>query len=94
MTGDLSYGLEEAAGVICGLVGAWHDFGYEVPPMPDCKTIPPLGQRSAAAIKAGHAAIGEIDKMLRQIYALREQLVGELRQDMDIRMARPVRGAR
>jgi hypothetical protein len=69
-------------------VGAWHEFGYDVPPSPDCKPIPPLGQRSAAAIKAGHEAIEEIDDLTRQLYRLREQLVGELRQDEDIRGAR------
>lgn len=88
MSGDLSYGLDELAGEISGLVGAWHDFGYENPPTPDSKTIPPLGERSAAAITAGHDAIKRIDALSRQLYRLREQLIGELRQDADLREAR------
>lgn len=50
-------------------------------------TIPPLGQRSANAIKAGHEAIRDIDQLIARLHRLREQLVGELRQDEDIRMA-------
>jgi hypothetical protein len=69
-------------------VGAWHDFGYEVPPAPECKPVPPLGERSAEAIRAGHEAVGVIDELVRQLYALRSQLVGELRQDEDVRAAR------
>jgi hypothetical protein len=84
---DLSLGIEGQAGLISFLVGAWHDFGYEVPPTPECKPVPPLGERSAAAIKAGHEAIEEIDKLTRRLYRLREQLVGELRQDEDLRAA-------
>lgn len=49
-------GLEELAGLIHFRVGAWHDFGYEDPPAPDCATIPPLGERSAAAVNAGYEA--------------------------------------
>lgn len=85
---DYSQGLEELAGLINVLVGGWADFGYEVPPSPDCLPIPPLGERSAAAIKAGHEAINAIDELTRQLHALRSQLVGELRQDADIRAAR------
>jgi hypothetical protein len=85
---DLSHGIEELAGLINYRVGAWHDFGYEQPPAPYCKTIPPLGERSAHAIKAGHDAIKDIDDLTRQLYALREQLVSELRQDEDVRAAR------
>src|SRR5215469_16524168 len=87
-TKDLSYGLEEQAGLISWYVGVWHDLGYENPPTPDCHTIPPLGQRPAKAIKGGHDAIEEIDRLTQQLYRLREQLCGELRQDEDIRMAR------
>lgn len=85
---DLSYGLEELAGLITFRVGAWHDFGYEVPPAPECKAIPPLGERSAEAIKAGHEAIESIDELTRQLYLLRDQLITELRQDEDLRAAR------
>jgi hypothetical protein len=82
------HGIEELAGLINFRVGAWHDFGYEVPPAPDCKPVPPLGERSAAAIKAGHQAVEAIDELARQLYRLREQLVGELRRDEDIRADR------
>lgn len=85
---DFSHGLEELAGLVSFQVGAWHDFGYEQPPTPDCKQVPPLGERSAAAIKAGHEAVEAVDELTRQLYRLREQLVGELRQDSDIRGAR------
>lgn len=85
---DYSRGLAELAGLINFQVGAWRDFGYEAPPMPDCKAIPPLGERSADAIKAGHEAVEAIDELTRQLWRLREQLVGELREDSDIRAAR------
>jgi hypothetical protein len=85
---DLSHGLEDLAGLISFHVGAWHDFGYEVPPAPNCKPIPPLGERSADAIKSAHNAVGEIDRLVRQLHALRAQLGNELRQNEDILMAR------
>jgi hypothetical protein len=85
---DLSHGLVEMAELINFRVGAWHDFGYETPPAPDCKPIPPLGERSADAIKAGHAAIRDIDDLCRQLYALRAQLITELRRDEDERARR------
>ena len=85
---DLSHGLEDLAALICWHVGVWHDLGYEDPPAPECHRIPPLGERPAAAIKGGHDAVEDIDKMMRQLHGLRAQLVGELRQDEDIRMAR------
>lgn len=87
-TPDFSHGIEELAGLINFQVGAWHDLGYETPPTPECKPIPPLGERSAEAIRSGHEAIESIDELTRQLYRLREQLVGELRQDSDIRAAR------
>lgn len=85
---DLSYGLDDLAGLICGQVGAWHDFGYETPPAPNCKPIPPLGERSAAAVKAGHDAVESIDRLVRQLGALRGQLVSELRTNEDIQAER------
>ena len=85
---DSAPGLTELAGLITFRVGAWHDFGYETPPAPECKPIPPLGERSAQAINAGHEAIEAIDELTRQLYALREQLVSELRQDEDLRAER------
>ena len=84
---DLAAGLAELAGLINFRVGAWHDFGYEEPPAPDCATIPPLGERSANAIKAGHEAVRDIDQLIARLHRLRAELVGELRQDEDIRMA-------
>jgi hypothetical protein len=84
---DLSRGISELADLINFQVGAWHDFGYETPPAPDCKPIPPLGERSAAAVKAGHEAVAAVDQLTRQLHALRDQLAGELRQDLDIRAA-------
>lgn len=85
---DLSHGIDELAGLINFRVSAWHDFGYETPPAPECKPVPPLGERSAEAVKAGHEAIKAIDELTRQLHALRSQLVGELRQDADLRAAR------
>jgi hypothetical protein len=86
---DLSIGLAEQAQLIQWHVGVWHDLGYPEPlPSPDAHPIPPLGERPAAAIKGGHDAIRDIDELTRQLYALREQLVSELRQDEDIRTAR------
>jgi hypothetical protein len=84
----MSLGIEEMAAYISWLVGAWHDLGYENPPAPECKPIPPLGERSAGAIRDGHKAVAEIDKLTRQLYAQRQQLVTELRQNEDALMAR------
>jgi hypothetical protein len=80
--------LEEMAGLIRFRVGAWQDFGYESPPTPESALIPPLGQRSAEAIKAGHGAIEEIDRLITLLHQIRAQLISELRQDADIRAAR------
>lgn len=85
---DYASGLADLAGQISFSVAAWHEFGYETPPAPECKAVPPLGERSAEAVTAGHAAIAEIDQLTRQLCRLREQLVGELRQDSDLRAAR------
>jgi hypothetical protein len=82
---DLSYGIEEQAGLISWKVGVWHDLGYENPPSPECKPIPPLGERSAEAIQGAHAAIEEIDRLAERLAGLRQQLVTELRQDKDAR---------
>src|SRR6185436_7354638 len=57
-------GLEELAGLINFRVGTWQDFGYAEPPTPDCATIPPLGERSAKAIEAGHEAVNDIDQLI------------------------------
>ena len=81
-------GLEELAGLVSFHVGAWQDFGYEQPPTPESATIPPLGERSANAIKAGHEAVEDIDRLIAQLHEVRAQLVSELRQDEDMRAAR------
>ncbi len=78
-------GIEEAAGLLNFRVAEWHDLGYETPPTPDCKSIPPLGERSAEAIKAGHGAIEVIDEIIRDLGLLRGQLIRELGEDEDIR---------
>jgi hypothetical protein len=83
-------GLEELAGLVSFHVGAWQDFGYENPPGPGSKAIPPLGERSANATKAGHDAVEDIDRLIARLHQVRARLVSELRQDEDIRMARPL----
>jgi hypothetical protein len=86
--GELSAGLQELASLINFRVGAWQDFGYAEPPAPECTAIPPLGERSARAIESGHQAIKDIDELIRDLHALRSQLVTELRADADARNAR------
>lgn len=56
-------GVVEAAESLNWYVGVWHDLGYADPPTPECKTIPPLGERSAEAVKGAHDAIEVIDIM-------------------------------
>jgi len=51
-------------------------------------TIPPLGERSAEAIKAGHEAVRDIDRLIARLHEVRARLVSELRADEDIRMER------
>ena len=85
---DAAAGLQELAVLINFRVGAWQDFGYAEPPTPECATIPPLGQRSAKAIKAGHEAIKDIDRLIARLHQVRALLVSELRQDEDVRTAR------
>ena len=86
--GGLAAGLEELAALIYFRIGAWQEFGYVEPPTPDCKAIPPLGERSAKAIEAGHEAVRDIDQLIAQLHQVRAQLASELRQDADIRNAR------
>ena len=88
MTGMDTGDLEELARVVGFHVAAWHEFGYENPPTPESAAIPPLGERSATAIKAGHDAVKDIDRLMARLHEIRERLVGELRQDEDIRRAR------
>lgn len=80
--------LEELAGLVRFHVGAWQDFGYANPPTPESATIPPLGDRSANAITAGHEAVKDIDRLIARLHEVRGQLVTELRQDSDIRATR------
>lgn len=84
MTDYLEARITELAAVINFYVGAWHEFGYENPPSPECKAIPPLGQRSADAAQAGHQAVKEIDALIATVHRLRTQLVSELRKDEDL----------
>jgi hypothetical protein len=80
--------LREMADLIHFRLASWQDFGHEQPPTPESKTIPPLGERSASAIKAGHDAVGDIDQLIARLHRVRAQLVSELRQDEDIRAVR------
>lgn len=86
--GDLAGQLEELAGLINFRIGAWQDFGYENPPGPGSKTIPPLGKRSVEAIIAGHGAVAAIDTLVALVHETRSRLGAELRQDEDLRAAR------
>lgn len=82
-------GVEDTARLLFFRVGAWNDLGYPEPlPFEGAHPIPPLGERSADDIKAGHGAIEVIDEIVRDLYRLREQLVSELRTDEDVRAVR------
>jgi len=80
-------GIEDAAGLLAVRLGAWNHFGYRAPEDGQA-AIPPLGERSAEAIRAGHAAIEVIDQIIRDLHTLRGQLVTELRADEDATAAR------
>ncbi len=81
-TGSWSLGpLEDAAGLLAVRVGAWNHMEYP-------ENVPPLGERNADAIKAGHGAVEVIDEIIRDLHCLRSQLVTELRADEDARAAR------
>jgi hypothetical protein len=87
-TGEWSAGsLEDLVGLIGVRVGAWNHFGY-ADPQDGQAAIPPLGERSAEAIRAGHGAVENIDEILRELHALRGQLIGEMRADDDARAVR------
>jgi hypothetical protein len=82
-------GAEDQARLIAWYVGAWNDLGYPEPlPFAGAHPIPPLGQRSADDAKAGHRAIEAIDELIRDLHALRAQLVTEIRADEDGHMKR------
>jgi hypothetical protein len=80
--------VEDLAGVIAGRIARWEEYGYLNPPAPHCKTIPPVGERSADAITAGHGAVEAIDELLRHLHGMRGRLVDELRENADAVMAR------
>ena len=77
-------GIEDAAGLLAVRLGAWNHFGYAAPESGQA-AMPPLGERSAEAIKAGHGAIDVIDEIVRDLSRLRGQLIIELRTDEDVR---------
>ncbi len=84
-TGEWSPGkLLDDAGLLGVRVGAWNHFGYPAPEGTQA-AIPPLGERSAGAIKAGYGAIDAIDEITRDLLLLRNQLITELRADEDVR---------
>ena len=85
---DMFARARETSDLLAHSIGAWQEFGYKVPPTPDCKTIPPLGDRNADAIRHVHLAVEAIDSLTRQLHALREKLVDEQREDQDKRLAR------
>jgi hypothetical protein len=87
-TGEWSPGgLEELAGLIGVRIGAWNHFGYPAPL--DCQAaIPPLGERSAEAVKYGRGAVEAIDELIRDLQVLRGHLVTEMRTDSDERAKR------
>lgn len=79
--------LEDKVGLLGVRVGAWNHFGYAVP-QDGQAGIPPLGERGADAIKAGHGAVKVIDEIIRDLHVLRGQLVSELRADDDANATR------
>ena len=80
-------GIEDATGLLAVRIGAWNHFGYAAPESGQA-AIPPLGERSAEAIKAGHGAIEVIDEIVRELHSLRDVLIIELRTDEDVRAVR------
>jgi hypothetical protein len=88
-TGERPGGLEDQARLITWHVGAWNDLGYPQPlPLQGAHPIPPPGQRSAGNIKAGHGVIEAIGELIRDLHALRAQIVTEIRADQDARTIR------
>jgi hypothetical protein len=65
-------------------VGIWNDTGYPEPlPFEGAHPIPPLSQCSAGNIKAAHGAIEAIEELIRDLHAVRAQLVTEIRAGQD-----------
>lgn len=87
-TGEWRRGpLEDAVSLLGVRVGLWNYSGYAAPEKGQA-AIPPLGERKAEAIKAGHAAIDIIDDIIAEARHLRDQLIRELRTDEDLRARR------
>lgn len=86
-TGSWSGIIDEAA-TLYWFVCAWNDLGYGGPPAPASKRIPPPGERSAHAIRSGHEAVQQIDKIISELHQLRGQLITEIRADQDARAKR------
>jgi outer membrane lipoprotein-sorting protein len=78
MNHDLAASAAESVELLGFQIGQWEHLEYP-------QNVPPLGQRNTEAIIAGHAAIETIDKIIRSLHELRGELIGELRQDEDIR---------
>jgi hypothetical protein len=76
-------GIVQPAEALNWYIGVWNELGYANPPTPECKTIPPLGERSAEAIKGAHDAVRVIDEIIRELHAVRSQLSTELRTNED-----------
>lgn len=80
--------LDELAGLINQRIAGWRAYGYENPPTDTSATIPPLGDRGAAEIRDAQGAVDAIDALARKLHKIRSTLIGELRQNEDILMAR------
>lgn len=76
-------GIVEDAESLSWHIGVWHDLGYANPPSPDCKPIPPLGERSANAIRGGHQAVQDIDVIIRKLQEVRAALLAEMHANAD-----------
>jgi hypothetical protein len=82
VTGDWSPGqLEDLVGLLGVRIAAWNHMQYP-------ENVPAPGDHSADAITAGHGAVKVIDEIIRDLHALRSQLVDELRTDEDANAAR------
>lgn len=73
--------LEDLTSLIAVRVAAWNHCEYP-------ENVPAAGEHSAEAIKAGHGAVDAIDELIRELHALRGQLVDEMRTDQDATAAR------
>lgn len=85
---DIAAECADLLDLIATAIGAWNEFGYREPPTAESAVIPPLGERKATAITAGHAAISSIDQLTRKVGTLRAKLLSELRVDSEVRALR------